>query len=107
MLLALLRTTAPVVPHLWAQVVGGWKTLKALTRTVIPPTPLTHHVQRWLDLARAGRAKCSRKRRIGIPQVRFPLSPRLPQGPAPWITAGDQAVRPSGSGLSGRSWKLE
>ena len=66
-----------------------------------------HHGRRWLDLARSGRAKCSRRHKAGIHQVHFLLYLRLLQEPVPWTTGDGQVVRPSGNGLSGRSWKLE
>ena len=66
-----------------------------------------HHGQHWLDLVRGGRAKFLRMHRAGIPQVRFLPYPRLPQDPALWIIGGEQLARPSGNGLSGRSWKSE
>ena len=65
-----------------------------------------HHGRHWLDLVRGGRAKFSRTHKAGIPQVRFLLYLRLPLELALWITGDGQVVRPSGNGLSGRSWKL-
>ena len=64
-----------------------------------------HHAPLWLDLARGGRAKRLKTSKPGT----LPILPylRLLQDSVPWITGGDQAVRPSGNVPSGRSWKLE